>query len=82
MAEKVRSRQLEWLGHVVKMLDNRMTTRLLFAALLAVCPACGSRLRWKCSGPEAGSQRAWLIDIFRQPVMQEIDSSLLRMADV
>ena len=46
VAEKVRSRQLEWLGHVSKMPDNRMPKRLLFATLPAVRPAC-SPLQWK-----------------------------------
>ena len=40
VAEKVRSRQLEWLGHVARLPDNRMPKRLLLDALLAVRPAC------------------------------------------
>ena len=72
VAEKVRSRQLEWLGHVARMPDNRMPKCLLFAALPAVRPAC----RHDFGG------RTWLIDIFRQPVMQKIGSSLLWIADV
>ena len=40
VAEKVRSRQLEWLGHVARMPDNRMPKRLLLDALPAVRPAC------------------------------------------
>ena len=71
VAEKVRSRQLEWLGHVARIPDNCMPKHLLIAALPAVRPACGPRLG-----------KRWLIDIFRQPVMQEIGSSLLRIADV
>ena len=47
VAEKVRSRQLEWLGHVARMPDNGIPKHLLFAALPAVRPAYGPRLRWK-----------------------------------
>ena len=40
VAEKVQSRQLEWLGHVARMPDNHMPTRLSFEALPSVRPAC------------------------------------------
>ena len=40
VAEKVRSRQFEWLGHVARMPDNGMPKRLLLDALPAVRPAC------------------------------------------
>ena len=40
VAKKVRFRQLEWLGHVLRMPDNRMPKRLSFEALPAVRPAC------------------------------------------
>ena len=47
MAEKVRSRQFKWLGHVARLPDNHIPRRLLFAALLAVCTACGPQLQCK-----------------------------------
>ena len=40
VTEKVRYRQLGWLGHVARMPDTRMPKHLLFDALRAVCPAC------------------------------------------
>ena len=45
VAEKVRSHQLEWLGHVAKIPGNCRPKRILFDALPAVRPACGPRFR-------------------------------------
>ena len=63
VAEKVGSCQLEWLGPVARMPDNRMPNRLLFDALPAVRPACGPRFWWKDKAHRpllaAGHARDW-----------------------
>ena len=64
MAEKVRSRQFVWLGHVARPPDYHMARRLSFAALPAVRPACGPQFQCKDVAHQhlsaAGHARNWL----------------------
>lgn len=47
MADFLRRRRLEWLGHVARMPDDRLPKQVLFSRLPETRPACGPRLRWK-----------------------------------
>ena len=47
MQEKVVARRLEWLGHVMRMEDERLPKCLLFSSLERTRPACGPRKRWR-----------------------------------
>ncbi|XP_065192607.1 uncharacterized protein LOC135823688 [Sycon ciliatum] len=41
------SRRIEWLGHVVRMHEERAPRQLLFGTLHPVHPMCGPRKRWR-----------------------------------
>ena len=41
------ARRLEWLGHVMRMEDERLPKCLLFSSLERTRPACGPRKRWR-----------------------------------
>eukprot|EP00117_Sycon_ciliatum_P042450 scpid74806/ scgid3707/ len=41
------SRRMEWLGHVVRMHEERAPRQLLFGTLHPVRPMCGPRKRWR-----------------------------------
>ena len=45
IADKIAMRRLEWLGHVVRMEDERLPKRLLFASMEKTRPMCGPRKR-------------------------------------
>ena len=45
--DRLMQRRLEWLGHVVRMPEERMPRMLLFGTLLPPRPACGPRKRWR-----------------------------------
>jgi len=45
--EKIQKRWLEWLGHLARMLDNRIPKSVLFGWLPQPCPRCGLRKRWR-----------------------------------
>ena len=47
VAEKVRKRRLEWLGHVARMQDHRLPKSALFGWLPQPRPRCGPRKRWR-----------------------------------
>jgi len=47
MAEKVKKRRLEWLGHLARMPDHRLPKCMLFGWLLQSRPRCGPRKRWR-----------------------------------
>ena len=47
VAEKVRKRRLEWLGHVARMQDHRLPKSTLFGWLPQPRPRCGPRKRWR-----------------------------------
>lgn len=47
ISDRVRHRQLQWLGHVARMDVARLPKRILFSSLPFTRPACGPRLRWK-----------------------------------
>ena len=47
LAEKVRKRRLEWLGHVARMPNHRLPKTMLFGWLPQPCPMCGPRKRWR-----------------------------------
>lgn len=47
VAEKVRKRRLEWLGHVARMPDDRLPKTMLFGWLPQPRPRCGPRKRWR-----------------------------------
>ena len=43
ISDKIAIRRLEWLGHVVRMEDERVPKRLLLASMEKTRPACGPR---------------------------------------
>ena len=47
IVDKIAMRQLEWLGHVVRMVDERLPKHLLFASMEKTRPACDPRKRWR-----------------------------------
>ena len=47
VAEKVRKRRLEWLGHVARMPNHRLPKTMLFGWLPQPRPRCGPRKRWR-----------------------------------
>ena len=47
ISDRVRHRQLEWLGHAARMEDARLPKRLLSSSLPFPRPAYGPPLRWK-----------------------------------
>ena len=47
MSDQVRSRRLQWLGHVARMDNERLPKQLLFGWLPQTRPAEGPRLWWK-----------------------------------
>jgi len=47
VADKVRKRRLEWLGHVARMPDHRLPKSVLFGWLPQARPRCGPRKRWR-----------------------------------
>ena len=47
MLERVWCRQMEWLGHLVRIPSTRIPRQLLFSSLPFPRPFCGPHLRWK-----------------------------------
>ena len=47
ISDKIAMRRLEWLGHVVRMEDERMPKCLLLASMEETKPARGPRKRWR-----------------------------------
>ena len=46
-ADKVKRRRLEWLGHLARMDDDRLSKSVLFSWLPQPRPRCGPRRRWR-----------------------------------
>ena len=50
--------RLRWLGHVVRMSDERMPKRMMFGKLQIVRPSGGTKQRWKdCVQHDLGFMR-------------------------
>ena len=47
VSTKVQQRQLEWLGHLARMSDNRMPKIALFSWLTTPRPCWGPKRRWR-----------------------------------
>ena len=45
--DRIRMKELEWLGHLVRMPDNRLPKSVLFGWLPEPQPRCGPRKQWR-----------------------------------